>query len=143
MKKIVLGIMGIVMALSMLVSPVSAASGWQVLGYDSVNLDSSWYASNKVTGKVYTSKDNGNIGVRIPDHGFYAPNQATITPYMKVRVYKYNAGAPGTYIGTATYYPKTQGIKTFSFSVSNYKNAKFYATYQANYKASFRSIILD
>lgn len=137
-----------VMALAMLVSPASAAAGWQTLGYDTVSLQSGIFATNKVTGKVYTSNDHGNVGIRIPDHKFTAPNQASITPYMTVKVYEYDAGSPGTFIGSAKYYPKTQGIKTFSFNVDKYrdssnKKAEVYVVYQANYKASFKSIILD
>lgn len=147
MKKTLLMFMTVLFALSMMVSTASAAAGWQTIGNDIILLDK---LSKTTTGGVFTSNDHGNIGVKIPDHGFMESSiSVTYSPYMQIKVYEYDSASSRTLIGTAVYYPDKMGTKTFSFNVDKYRDgannkAEIRVVYYTNYhSAHFRSTILD
>lgn len=126
----------------------SAAAGWQNLGLDAINFYGADFNYNKTSGKVYQSRDGGDIGIKISSSTNVAKTNGH-TPIMELKVYEDDGIASSDdLIATFYYKPNTEGTVTKVVNIEKYRDgvnnqAEIQVVYNANFQGTAFVNILD
>lgn len=151
-KKIGLAFAAIVVAMSMVVSSASAATGWQTIyQFPVTNFDSA--SVNYRTSGIFYEQDGGNLAVHITDHIKQSSYPTNDSAFMEIWLYEddgdYNAP---DLVGYWKYFPAYYGASTMTPYVENVQNyrdgtnneAELYIKLKSNYDSSdFYVKVLD